>query len=88
MPKTIQLRNVPDKLHRRLKSKATLEGLSLSDFLLREMEHVAERPTKKELAERIASRTPVKYKRSPAKILREERARRDRTLGRLVSMPR
>jgi antitoxin FitA len=73
MPKTIQLRSVPDKLHRRLKSKAALEGLSLSDFLLREIEDVAERPTMKELAERIASRTPVKYKRSPVEILREER---------------
>jgi plasmid stability protein len=73
MPKMIQVRNVPDSLHRRLKSKAALEGLSLSDFLLREMEDVAERPTMKELAERIASRTPVKYKRSPVEILREER---------------
>ncbi len=73
MPKMIQVRNVPDSLHRRLKSKAALEGLSLSDFLLREMEDVAERPTVKELAERIASRTPVKYKRSPVEILREER---------------
>jgi antitoxin FitA len=73
MPKMIQVRNVPDSLHRRLKSKAALEGLSLSDFLLREMEDVAERPTIKELAERIASRTPVKYKRSPVEILREER---------------
>jgi antitoxin FitA len=73
MPKMIQMRNVPDSLHRRLKSKAALEGLSLSDYLLREMEEVAERPSMKELAERIASRTPVKYKRSPAEIIREER---------------
>jgi len=73
MPKMIQLRNVPDSLHRRLKSKAALEGLSLSDYLLREIEDVAERPTMKELAERIASRTPVKYKRSPVELLREER---------------
>jgi plasmid stability protein len=73
MPKMIQLRNVPESLHRRLKSKAALEGLSLSDYLLREIEDVAERPTMKELAERIASRTPVKYKRSPVEILREER---------------
>jgi plasmid stability protein len=76
MPKMIQLRNVPDSLHRRLKSKAAMEGLSLSDYLIREMEGVAERPTMKELAERIASRTPVKYKRSPVEILREERDRR------------
>ena len=55
MPKMIQVRNVPDSLHRKLKIRAANEGLSLSDYLLREMEHVAERPTMKELAERIAS---------------------------------
>jgi plasmid stability protein len=72
MSKMIQIRNVPDALHRKLKSRAALEGVSLSDLLLKEIEHVAERPTMKELAER----TPVKYKISPAEILREERSRR------------
>jgi plasmid stability protein len=72
-PKVIQVRNVPDRLHRKLKSRAALEGLSLSDYVLREMEQVAERPTIKELAQRIANLPPVKYKRSPAEILREER---------------
>jgi antitoxin FitA len=76
MPKMIQVRNVPDNLHRKLKSRAATEGLSLSDFVLREMEQLAERPTPRELAERIASRTPVKYKQSPVEILREERDRR------------
>lgn len=69
----IQVRNVPDALHRKLKSRAALEGLSLSDYVLREMEHVAEVPTMKELAERIALLPPVKYRRSPAEIVREER---------------
>jgi antitoxin FitA len=73
MPKMIQVRNVPDALHRKLKSRAALEGLSLSDYVLREMEHVGEQPTLKELAERIARRAPVKYKISPAEILRQER---------------
>ena len=76
MSKMIQVRNVPESLHRKLKARAADEGLSLSDYVLREMEHLAERPTMKELAERIASLPPVKYKRSPAEILREERARR------------
>ena len=58
-----------------LKRRAAGEGLSLSDFVLREMEQVAERPTMKELAARIASQTPVKYKVSPAEIIREERDR-------------
>ena len=72
----VQIRNVPEVLHRRLKSRAALEGLSLSDFLLKEIEQLAERPTLRELAERLASRTPVRYKVSPAQILREERNRR------------
>jgi antitoxin FitA len=73
MPKMIQVRNVPDSLHRKLKSRAAIEGLSLSGYVLKELEHVAERPTMKELAARIASRTPVKYEISPAEILRQHR---------------
>jgi plasmid stability protein len=76
MSKMIQIRNVPDVLHRRIKSRAALEGLSLSDFLLKEIQQLAERPTLKELAARLATRTPVQYKISPAQILREERSRR------------
>ena len=76
MSTMIQIRNVPDVLHRRLKSRASLEGLSLSGYLLREIGQVASRPTPQELAERLAHRTPVKYKVSPAEILREERGRR------------
>ena len=72
----IQIRNVPEVLHRRLKSRAALEGLSLSDFLLKEIEQVAKRPTIKELVERLATRTPVHYEISPAQILREGRSRR------------
>ncbi len=42
MPKMIQLRHVPDQLHRTLKSRAALEGLSLSDYLLREIQRWAD----------------------------------------------
>jgi plasmid stability protein len=73
MSKLIQIRNVPDLVHRKLKSRAALEGLSLSEFLLKEIEQVAERPSLKELAERLAKSAPVKYKISPAEILRQER---------------
>lgn len=76
MSKMIQVRNVPDALHRRLKSRAALQGLSLSGYLLKEIEQVANRPTLQELAERLAARTSVKYKVPPADILREERSRR------------
>jgi plasmid stability protein len=76
MSKMIQLRHVPDDLHRKLKARAALEGLSLSDYLLREIERMAERPTVAELRERIAHRAPVTLRVPPARAVRVERERR------------
>lgn len=76
MSKMIQLRHVPDELHRRLKARAALEGLSLSDYLLREVKRIAERPTLVELRERIAQRAPVTPRIQPARAVRVERERR------------
>lgn len=53
---TIQVRNVSEETSRALKAKAALEGRSLSDFLLRELDRIATRPSRAELLERIASR--------------------------------
>jgi antitoxin FitA len=75
MPKMIQLRHVPDDLHRKLKARAALEGLSLSDYLLREVYRIAERPTLAELRYRLARRTPVVTRVPPAKAVRAERER-------------
>src|ERR1700692_1643979 len=61
----IQIRNVPEDLHRRLKARAAMEGISLSGYLLKEMEQVANRPTLQELGKRLATRTAVKYEVSP-----------------------
>lgn len=69
----IQLRHVPDDLHRKLKARAALEGLSLSDYLLREARRLAERPTVAELRERLAARAPVAPRVAPAKAVRAER---------------
>ena len=76
MSKMIQLRNVPDSLHRKLKARAALAGMSLSDYLIREIETSAERPTLEELRERIDSREPVDVEPVPALAVREERDRR------------
>ena len=76
MPKMIQLRNVPDALHRKLKSRAALAGLSLSDYLIAEAQRAAERPTVTELRERLARRAPVRTRVSPAEALRREREAR------------
>src|SRR5262249_49802893 len=53
MSKMIQVRNVPDTVHRTLKARAALAGMSLSDFLLAEIRHLAERPSLEELRERL-----------------------------------
>jgi plasmid stability protein len=69
----IQIRNVPDPLHRQLKSRAALAGMSLSDYLLNELRVVAERPTVEELRARLLSRTSVAPSISPADAVRAER---------------
>lgn len=76
MSRMIQLRNVPDDLHRRLKARAALEGLSLSDFLIAEARRVAERPALSELRDRLRSRAPVASRVSAARAVRAERDRR------------
>jgi plasmid stability protein len=72
MSKMIQLRNVPDGLHRTLKARAALAGMSLSDYLLAEIRQVAARPTLTELRERVQRRERV-MKVSAAAVIREER---------------
>ena len=69
----IQLRHVPDKLHRKLKARAALAGMSLSDYLINEVQHIADRPTLSEIKERLAQRAPVHLKVSPAQAIRNER---------------
>lgn len=59
MSRMIQVRNVPDNVHRILKAQAALAGMSLSDFLLAEIRRVAERPTIEELRERVRRRSSV-----------------------------
>ena len=76
MSKMVQLRHVPDDVHRQLKARAALAGLSLSDYLLFEVRRLAERPTLAELKSRLAQRTSVAPKVPPAKALRAERERR------------
>lgn len=76
MPKTIQVRNVPDALHRRLKARAAMAGMSLSDYLLTELKEIAERPTLAELRDRLHRRRPVSVKFDSARGVREEREAR------------
>ena len=75
MTAMIQIRNVPDALHRRLKSRAALAGMSLSDYLLNEVRQVAERPTLDELRARLERRSGVTPSVSPVQAIRAERDR-------------
>jgi len=69
----VQIRNVPDALHRTLKSRAALAGMSLSDYLLAEIRQSAERPTIDELRARLQGRTPLVLSEEPADVVRAER---------------
>jgi antitoxin FitA len=69
----LQIRNVPSDLHRELKSRAALEGMSLSDYLLREIRHIVERPRLEELRRRLAGRQRVRPRPAPAAAVRAER---------------
>ena len=73
MTTMIQVRNVPDPLHRKLKSRAALAGMSLSDYLLGELRQIAEQPTLDEMRVRLASRSAVTSQETPADAVRAER---------------
>ena len=75
MSKMIQLRNVPDELHRKLKQRAAESGQSLSDFLIGQIRDIAERPTPAEMRYRLSKRTPARVRESSARAVRAERQR-------------
>ena len=69
----IQVRDVPEKLHGTLKARAAREGMSLSDFLKKELTRIAERPTMAEWLERSRDAKSIRTGRSPAQVIRELR---------------
>lgn len=73
MSKMIQIRNVPDALHRQLKSRAAESGQTLSDYLLAEVERLAARPTRDEMLARIHGRRRLTLKTPASVVIREER---------------
>ena len=76
MSRMIQVRNVPDSLHRTLKARAAMAGRSLSDYLLEELRRLAERPTLAELRERLHDRARATLSPSAARAVRTEREAR------------
>ena len=73
MSKMIQIRNVPDELHRTLKVRAAQAGMTLSDYLLSEIEQIAARPTLVEMMERLRQREPVELDEPPDVTIRRMR---------------
>ena len=74
MSKTmVQIRNVPGEFHRRLKARAATEGMSMSDYILRELGKALDRPTRQEVLDRLQARPERRLKKSPAAVLRAER---------------
>lgn len=69
----IQVRDVPENLHRLLKARAAQEGMSLSDFIKRELEHTMAKPSLREWLDMVGRTKPVHSKRSGVEIMRELR---------------
>ena len=74
MSKTmVQIRNVPAEFHRRLKARAAIEGMSMSDYVLREVGKALEHPSRQEVLDRLRARPVRQLRRSAAQVIRAER---------------
>lgn len=86
MSKMVQVRNVPDAVHRKLKARAAEQGVSLSDYILTEMKRMAEQPTLQEIAARalaLASQAGSEDLPNIADLIRDDREQREDHLGNL-----
>ena len=81
MSKMIQVRNVPDRLHRELKRRARAKGFALTDYIQKILEREVARPPADDVFDWIESRTPVKLDVPVSELIREERAERERRWG-------
>ncbi|MBI2401744.1 MAG: hypothetical protein HYV20_03185 [Gemmatimonadetes bacterium] len=69
----IQVRSVPQSLHRELMKRARALGLTLTDYIQRILEREVGRPPAAEVFARVAKRAPVSLGRPAAELIREER---------------
>lgn len=70
---TVQIRNVSPEFHRRLKVRAAMEGMSMSEYVLREVGKALDRPTRQEVLDRLRAQPDRQLSRSPAEVIRAER---------------
>jgi antitoxin FitA len=76
MGKMVQVRNVPDQLHRELTRRARARGQTLTDYIQEILEREVSRPPAAEVFQRISARPPVKLGRPAAELIHEERTAR------------
>lgn len=69
----VQIRNVPTELHRRLKARAAIEGMSMSDYVLRELRKALDRPTREDILARLRAQPVRRLSRRAADVIRAER---------------
>jgi plasmid stability protein len=69
----VQIRNVPTELHRRLKARAAIEGMSMTDYVMRELRKALDRPTRQEILDRLREQPVRRLKRRAAEVIRAER---------------
>jgi hypothetical protein len=77
MSKMIQVRNVPERLHRELTRRARARNQTLTDFIQEVLEREVARPPAEEVFDRIEGREPIELDISPAELIRADRAERD-----------
>jgi len=73
MGKHIQIREVSEATHRKLKIRATQEGMSMSDYLKRIIENDLKKPSWEEARERMKKLPPIKIQEATAQMIRRER---------------
>lgn len=73
MNKHVQIREIPEKTHRKLKSRAAAEGMSMSDYLKRLIERDLKRPSWDEIEARMKKMKPVMLDETTAEMVRRER---------------
>jgi plasmid stability protein len=73
MPTNLQIRNVPDELHRALKVRAAIEGKSMSELLIEQLRATLALPSERELRQQLAGAEPFVMKESSAVLIRRER---------------
>jgi antitoxin FitA len=69
----VQIRNVPIETHRQLKARAAIEGMSMSEFILREIRKALDRPTRQEILEKLKAGPVRRLRHNPAAFIRRER---------------